>query len=251
MTFQSPPRADERPGAPDLDGVDPIGRVGREIIHQVDPDRIAALLERRAATALLDELAGIVEALGTTEPRAGGRRASIVGRLLGRDLAVQARAREAHDHVRIRLQLAERRAQDVIGHMRDIDEAVAHVQRQRARLAEIAERGRVARDAFELGEAARPDAMARRLDHIAVLISAWDVAMAHLRLVRQYGELLLARYAHVRDVVVPQWRQRVEAAPLSAPDDAPAEPLREALASLLQATAPEPAVFPTAQDARV
>lgn len=250
MTSQSLHRGDAFPGPTDADGPDLIGRVGREIIHQVDPDRIAALLERRAASGLLEELAGIVEALSTGEARSAARRPSIVGRLLGRDLATQARAREAHDHVRIRLQLAERRAQDVIAHMRDLDEAVTHIQRQRTRLAEIAERGRGAFDAFELGDPARPDAMARRLDHLAVLISTWDVAVAHLRLVRQYGELLLARYAHVRDVVVPQWRQRVEASPM-ADDGTSAEPLREALASLLQATAPEPAVFPRAEDVRL
>ena len=90
--------------------------------------------------------------------------------------------------------------------------------------------------------------MARRLDHLAVLLSSWDIAIAHMRLVRQYGELLLARYAHVRDVVVPQWRRLVESP--QAVDDAN-DPLRDALANLLQATAPEPAVFPRAEDARV
>ena len=71
--------------------------------------------------------------------------------------------------------------------------------------------------------------------------------------VRQYGELLLARYAHVRDVVVPQWRRAVEIA-LTQDEDGDtqaAELLREALESLLQATAPEPAVFPSGKDLRV
>jgi hypothetical protein len=73
-----------------------------------------------------------------------------------------------------------------------------------------------------------------------------------MRLVRQYGELLLARYAHVRDVVVPQWRHAVEAALAADADDAmPDASLRDALASMLQSTAPGPAVLPTARDVRV
>lgn len=253
MTSHPLQAADDRTATVDAIEFDPVGRVGREIIRQVDPDRIAALIERRASSALLDELAGIVTALETADPRVSGRRAGIVGRLLGRDLAAQARARQAHEHVRIRLALAERRAQDVAAHIRELDEAVAHVRRQRARLAEIADRGREALDAFALGDAPRPDAMARRLDHLAVLVSSWDVAAAHMRVVREYGELLLARYAHVRDVVVPQWRRHAEAIlhPAAASDESPPDPLRAALASLLQATAPEPAVFPRAEDVRV
>lgn len=231
---------------------DPVGRIDREIIGQVDLDRATALIERRSTTALLDELAGIVQALDVAGSRAA-RRGGIVGRLLGRDLSAQAHARQAHEHIRIRLQRAERRAQDVAGHLRELDEAIVHVARQRARLAEIAERGREAIGAFALGSAALPDAMERRLGHLAMLLSSWDVAMAHMRLVRQYGELLLARYAHVRDVVVPQWRRGAEAA--MAPDAVdgmlPDAPLRGALESMLQSTAPGPAVFPTAQDVRV
>ncbi|HZX79742.1 MAG TPA: hypothetical protein VFE72_02160, partial [Lysobacter sp.] len=128
------------------------------------------------------------------------------------------------------------------------DAAVLHIGRQRARLAEIAERGRGALDAFAMAGPPRADAMGRRLDHLAVLISSWDVAAAHMRLVRQYGELLLARYAHVRDIVLPPWRSATTA---TDTHDGAAEPLREALASLLQAMAPEPAVFPGAQDLRV
>lgn len=231
---------------------DPVGRVGREIIRQVDLDRLAALIERRASAALLEELAGIAQAPETADPHGSGRRGGIVGRLLGRDLAAQARAREAHDHIRIRLQLADRRAADVRAHIAELDEAIAHVLRQRVRLAEITDRGRAALEAFALS-ASRPDAMERRLEHLAVLVSSWDVAIAHMRLVRQYGDLLLARYAHVRDAVVPQWRRQAEAAlAVERRDPAPAgEPLREALASLLQSTSPEPAVFPTASDVRV
>ncbi|HZX81261.1 MAG TPA: hypothetical protein VFE72_09955, partial [Lysobacter sp.] len=49
--------------APEDDDADPVGRVGREIIRGVDLDRVAALIERRSAAALLDELAGIAQAL--------------------------------------------------------------------------------------------------------------------------------------------------------------------------------------------
>ncbi|GAB1596974.1 hypothetical protein [Lysobacter claricitrinus] len=236
---------------------DPAGRVDREIICQVDLDRATALIERRSASGLLDELGAIVQALEVADSRTAPRRGTIVGRLLGRDLSAQARARQAHEHVRIRLQLAERRALDVLAHVRELDEASAHIARQRARLAEIAERGREAYDAFAVDASTRPDAMGRRLDHLTMLVSSWDVAIAHMRLVRQYDELLLARYAHVRDVVVPQWLRRADAA-LAVEDNADeydgpqlGEPLREALAVLLQVTAPEPAVFPRAEDVRV
>jgi hypothetical protein len=232
---------------------EPVGRIDREIIGQVDLDRVTALIERRSTAALLEELAGIVQALEVAQARTAARRGGIVGRLLGRDMPAQARARQAHEHIRIRLQLAERRAQDVVAHLRDLDEAIAHVVRQRTRLSDTAERGRDALDAFALHAGTLPDAMARRLGHLAMLVSSWDVAVAHMRLVRQYGELLLARYAHVRDVVVPQWRRECEAA-LSpdARDAAHADaPLRDALASMLQSTAPGPAVLPTARDVRV
>lgn len=241
------------PGNEGGDG-DPVGRIDREIIREVDLDRVSALIERRSASGLLEELAGIVQALEFAASRASPLRAGIVGRLLGRDLAQQARARQAYEHIRIRLHLAERRAVEVEAHGRELAEAVAHIGRQRARLAEIAERGRGAMDAFAVGAAPRQaDAMARRLDHLTLLISSWDIAAAHMRLVRQYGELLLARYAHVRDVVVPQWRRAVEIA-LTQDEDGDtqaAELLREALESLLQATAPEPAVFPSGKDLRV
>ena len=232
---------------------EPVGRIDREIIGQVDLDRTTALIERRSTSALLEELAGIVQALELAQTRATSRRAGIVGRLLGRDMPAQARARQAHDHIRIRLQLAERRAQDVVEHLRELDDAIAHVVRQRMRLSDIAERGREAHDAFALDAGALPDAMARRLGHLAMLVSTWDVAIAHMRLVRQYGDLLLARYAHVRDVVVPQWRRECEAAlsPDAVDGTLADAPLRDALASMLQSTAPGPAVFPTARDVRV
>jgi len=237
--------------APGGNEADPVGRVDREIIGQVDLDHASALIERRSASALLDELAGIVQALEV----AGGasRRPAIVGRLLGRDLPAQARARQAHEHIRIRLQLAERRAQDVVAHLHEIDDAIAHIVRHRTRLSENAARGRDAIGAFALAAGGAPDAMERRLGHLATLVSAWDVAVAHMRLVRQYGELLLARYAHVRDVVVPQWRRDAEAAMAPSEGDAmpPDASLRDALAMLLQSTAPGPAVFPTARDVRV
>lgn len=240
------------PGPVGIDG-EPVGRIDREIIRQVDLDRATALIERRSSAALLEELAGIVQALEVAGMRASTRRAGIVGRLLGRDMPAQARARQAHEHIRIRLQLAERRAQEVVAHLRELDEAIEHVARQRQRLAETAERGRDALGAFALEAGGLPDAMERRLGHLATLVSSWDVAVAHMRLVRQYGELLLARYAHVRDVVVPQWRRESEAAlaPEAADGGSPDLQLRDALASMLQATAPGPAVYPTAQDVRV
>jgi hypothetical protein len=232
---------------------DPVGRIDREIIGLVDLDRATALIERRSTSALLEELAGIVQALEVAQARGAARRSGIVGRLLGRDMPAQARARQARDHIRIRLQLAERRAQDVAGHIAELDDAIEHVVRQRTRLALTAERGRDARGAFSLEAGTLPDAMERRLGHLAMLVSSWDVAVAHMRLVRQYGELLLARYAHVRDVVVPQWRRDAECA--TAPDTVDGAladaPLHHALASLLQSSAPGPAVFPTAQDVRV
>jgi hypothetical protein len=232
---------------------DPVGRIDREIIGQVDLDRATALIERRSSSALLEELAGIVQALEVAQVQTVARRSGIVGRLLGRDMPAQARARQAHEHIRIRLQLAERRAQEVIVHLRELDDAIDHVVRQRMRLAQAAERGRDARGAFALESGVLPDAMERRLGHLAMLVSSWDVAVAHMRLVRQYDELLLARYAHVRDVVVPQWRRDADAAlHADGADGAPTDaPLRDALASLLQSTSPGPAVFPTAQDVRV
>ncbi|TZF88277.1 hypothetical protein [Cognatilysobacter lacus] len=232
---------------------DPVGRIDREIIGMVDLDRASALIERRSTSALLDELAGIVQALEVAGTRNAGRRAGIVGRLLGRDLPAQARARQAHEHIRIRLQLAERRAQDVVAHVHELDEAIGHVVRQRARLWETAERGRDALGAFALDACARPDAMERRLDHLTMLVGSWDVVVAHMRLVRQYDDLLLARYAYVRDVVVPQWRRESEAAmaPETADGMIPDEPLRGALELLLQATSPVPAVFPNGHDLRV
>ncbi|WP_133477646.1 hypothetical protein [Cognatilysobacter segetis] len=242
--FETPARLD----LPD----EPVGRIDREIIGQVDLDRATALIERRSTSALLEELAGIVQALEVAQARNAARRAGIVGRLLGRDMPAQARARQAHEHIRIRLQLAERRARDVAEHLRELDEAIAHVMRQRMRLSDIAERGREALGAFALEGGLPADAMARRLGHLAMLVSSWDVAVAHMRLVRQYGDLLLARYAHVRDVVVPQWRRECEAA--VSPEDEGMRidaSLRDALASMLQSTAPGPAVFPTAQDVRV
>ena len=232
---------------------DPGGRVGRGIIWQVAHDPPTALIERRSTSALLEELAGIVQALEVAQSRTVARRSGIVGRLLGRDLPAQARARQAHEHIRIRLQLAERRSQDVAAHIRELDEAIEHVVRQRMRLSQIAERGRDARGAFALEAGARPDAMERRLGHLAMLVSSWDVAVAHMRLVRQYGDLLLARYAHVRDVVVPQWKREAEAAMTPDADETavPDAPLRDALASLLQSTTPGTAVFPTERDLRV
>ncbi|GAB6195507.1 hypothetical protein [Lysobacter xanthus] len=235
---------------PDTPEPDPVGRMDREVIGQVDLDRASALIERRSSSALLDELAGIVQALEVADLRTAHRRPGIVARLLARDLSAQARARQARDHIRIRLQLAERRAQDVAAHICELDEAIAHVARQSARLVEIAERGRGAFESLAMRGESGPDPMERRLAHLGMLIRSWDVAVAHMRLVRQYGELLLARYAYVRDVVVPGWQRAVEAP--GGPDGAaPDGSLREALASLLHATSPEPAVFPRGADVRV
>ncbi|KLI98855.1 hypothetical protein [Luteimonas sp. FCS-9] len=186
------------------------GRVGAAMAHgaaalaALDAIDVAAALDAGAAAMLVERLRAVHLAMRADDPRALRRKAGLLGRLFGRDLALQAEADALAARLGVLLRDADRAA----------DALAAHVDGQRACL----DRLEAALDALRRAAADhRPPvddddavrlARERRLQHLLDVDAAHALGARQLALLHAQGLALLARYRNIRDVLVPAWRQR-------------------------------------------
>ncbi|WP_369933319.1 hypothetical protein [Xanthomonas tesorieronis] len=170
-------------------------------------DAVGQLLAPRDAAAdsgaaLVRELEHIQQALQARDPQRIRRASGVLGRLLGRDLETQAEAETLSAQLGVVLLRADRHAyalqQRLDGH---------------GALAAAAEAGVAALERWIVAVPAMAsvaplaDAWSRRLQHLQRLAAAWRLEAAQWRLLQQQGNDLLQRYRHIREVLLPAWRQ--------------------------------------------
>jgi fused signal recognition particle receptor len=168
-----------------------------------------ALAQRDAAAdsgaALVRELEHIQQALQARDPHRIRRASGVLGRLLGRDLEAQAEAETLSSQLGVVLLRADQQALGLQQRLDDhgamaaaADAGVAALERWIA----AAAAGAAAASAAQLTEA-----WSRRLDHLQRVAAAWQLEAAQWRLLQQQGNELLQRYRHIREVLLPAWRQ--------------------------------------------
>ncbi|NYF18785.1 fused signal recognition particle receptor [Xanthomonas sp. JAI131] len=155
-----------------------------------------------SGAALVRELEHIQQALQARDPHRIRRASGVLGRLLGRDLEAQAEAETLSSQMGVVLLRADQQA---LGLQQRLDDHGA--------MAAAADAGVAA---LERWIAAAPvpasgtqltEAWSRRLDHLQRVAAAWRLEAAQWRLLQQQGNELLQRYRHIREVLLPAWRQ--------------------------------------------
>ncbi|MDR6671957.1 hypothetical protein [Xanthomonas sp. 1678] len=165
-----------------------------------------------AGAALVRELEQIQQALQALDPQRIRRDSGVLGRLFGRDLERQAEAETLHAQLGVVLLRADQHATrlqlaiDAHAAMADLAEAgMAALERW------IGAAAAPASAAAAAGAAALGEAWSRRLDHLRRVVATWQLEAAQWRLLEQQGRELSQRYRHIRDVLLPAWRQAASA----------------------------------------
>lgn len=183
-----------------------FGADALQALQRIDTD--AALIDTPAQT-LVTRLGALHLALQSHAPARIRRQVGWFGRLLGRDVELQAQSEALAGRLGVLLLDAEGAAQALAGHGRQQGQVQQQLEAALAELDLLASRA----DAWCQQQTAAPDAHLRdalrqRVQHLR------QVHAAHALLARQLGVLqaqthdLLARHRTIGDVLVPAWRQQ-------------------------------------------
>lgn len=233
---------DRTPGA---SGAEAAREFAADIVASVNLDAVDAQLAQWPATALLHELEAVVAAIESVDPGRQRRRTGFWGRLLGRDLVAQAQPDPVITRVRLGLAAAQAHAGQLTARSAELERLSSAIQQQAHRLARAIadERARLTGSApVESAAAEQWSARHRRLDHLEAIVASWHASVAHMTLVNDHADQLLARYAQVRDLLVSLWREQNAAKAISAHlDPASLDRLRSLTpASLRSSIPPDP-----------
>ena len=181
------------------DAVDALVRIDTDPV--LDPAPAAALVERLEALHL---------AMRAQDARALRRGTGLVGRLLGRDLRVQARARELAERLGVLLVGADRAARALAAHAAAQADAGARIRAACLGLDALVSQVQAWRDGLCAPERSTPlqVALEQRLDHLGRVAAAHGLTARQLELLHEQNAGLLARYNNIRDALLPAWRQR-------------------------------------------
>lgn len=194
-------------------------------------DTVDACLTELPTAALLAELDAIVAAIDSSIPSRQRQRSGFFGRLLGRDLVAMATSDEAEMRVKLHLAAGSDIAKRLADQATRLEVLVPELRAQAGRL-------RVpVIDADEVNDPQRRAAMATN----------WEAAATHVELVHAHAMQLLRRHAHVREVLVPAWRQHLTLAASGGRNEAASiarlgQTLREQLAAFHATTPRSPSV---------
>ncbi|MBD7921519.1 hypothetical protein H9658_06125 [Xanthomonas sp. Sa3BUA13] len=170
-------------------------------------DAVGQTLAQRDTTpdsgaALVRELEHIQQALQARDPHRIRRASGVLGRLLGRDLEAQAEAETLSSQLGVVLLRADQQA---LGLQQRLDDHGAMAAAADAGVAAL-ERW-IAAAPVPVSGTQLTEAWSRRLDHLQRVAAAWQLEAAQWRLLQQQGNELLQRYRHIREVLLPAWRQ--------------------------------------------
>lgn len=186
---------------------------GADVLDDALEARLLEALDHAPAAALVSRLDELRRALQADSPRLARRGTSLVGRLLGRDVLAEARARQLREQLGVLLARADEDAgalrgrstlqqallDRVAGAISAIDARIAQA---RAWLEAHPEAGAAP------GIVASPrERLQQRLAQLDTVRASWTTGAAQLALVRDQSLDLLARYQRIRDVLLPTWQQ--------------------------------------------
>ena len=162
--------------------LDAIAVFGDGVVREARHAEAIASLGGSPVPGLLDSVHALQAVLLSANPKALRRRVGWIGRLLGRDLVLEAEGRAFRERLRVLVLDAEAR----LAAFARFDEAIA-MQEQRL----LASIGALDSAIGELGTAmpaaqpeAIPDALERRRQHLLSLQQAWRITAAQLALTR-------------------------------------------------------------------
>ncbi len=173
---------------------------------------VEAALDAAPAAALVARLQALRLAMHADDARGLRRKVGLLGRLFGRDVALQADADALAVRIGVLLHDADRAADALAAHAATQQACIDTVEAGCARLAEVEAAGRAQLAALpppaDAMAAGAPAQFARRLDHLRSVQATHALTARQLALLRTQSTTLLARYRNIRDVLVPAWRQR-------------------------------------------
>ncbi|WP_269791551.1 hypothetical protein [Stenotrophomonas sp. Iso1] len=190
-----------------------VASYGAGLLAMVE-QRASAAGDGHAAARLVAEMDNIHQAMRAHDTGAIRRSVGLLGRLLGRDVEVQAQAERLAGQLDICLLRAD-------GIVTEVQGALPVHQQQAVLAAEAvsaidawAEAGeRVLQDAVAQAGAADSTltvaALQRRLHHLRGVARLRALEASQLQLLHAQSVELLERYQRIRDVLLPLWRQQV------------------------------------------
>lgn len=228
---------------------DALEHACRALTSSVDVVAIARQIAAFPAAPLIAELDALVSTLVNAQPRGAALQAGLIGRILGRDLVLQAHPDPVDDRIRLHRLAAHTRAEalsaaiaalaDTERQLRDATEALDTLLEQGPGAAEpVTERA----GSGTIGE----DINARRANHLKSTVESWRAVDAHLAMAVQFGLSVLDRHAQVRDVLLPLWREHGAAAAVGDQLGAPAANTLQTLGDTLARQIRELATLPPA-----
>ncbi len=158
-----------------------------------------------AAARLVAEMDNIRQAMSAADGRQLRRSVGLLGRLLGRDVEAQARAEQLARQLDVCLLRADGCVQELLQELELNLQQVARMQVAVAAIEEWAGAGEaIPAPVDTLAQAA----LQRRLQHLRGLAQLRYTEAGQLRLLHAQGVELIERYQHIRDVLLPLWRQQ-------------------------------------------
>lgn len=202
---------------------------GQGVVDRVDLGPISERLAALPTAALLSDLDAILAGISTSDAQGSARRAGLIGRLLGRDLVAQADPDPPEQRVRVHLLVANEHAATLQGELHWLAAASTALRVEIAALSVAIDEARTRLASMAEVPAAVLDPGLRRIRYLEAIAASWTQAQAQVCLALEHGRLLVSRFEHARDLLVPLWRQHAAARALSG---ALAAPEAQRLASL-------------------
>ncbi|MCD9029852.1 hypothetical protein LDO26_16805 [Luteimonas sp. BDR2-5] len=200
------------PQVPTPAGALAIAGYGDDALAALAAIDVEAALDASPAAVLVQRLGALHLAMRADDARGLRRKVGLIGRLLGRDVALQADADALAARIGVLLRDVDRAADALATHAAAQQACIDAVEAGCARLAQVEAEGQARLDAMPAAADTLPgDAaaqLARRLDHLRTVLTTHALTARQLALLRAQSTALLARHRNIRDVLVPAWRQR-------------------------------------------
>ncbi|WP_024889705.1 hypothetical protein [Luteimonas huabeiensis] len=197
------------PAPAGLDSVAGAARYGQAALDDLAAVGVDAALDPAPAAALVARLESLRLAMQSADPAGLRRRVGLIGRLLGRDVALESEAGALAARLGVLLHEADRAAEALAAHAAGQANCAGRVEAGCRRLAGLEADARAwLRAAADAVPAPLREALDGRLDHLRTVLATHELAARQLALLQEQSAGLLARYRNIRDVLLPAWRQR-------------------------------------------
>lgn len=206
----------QNPPPVDLDDALAVVAYGQVSINPELDARLAQAMDSTSAAALVARMDELRRALQADNPRLVRRGVGLLGRLAGRDVEAEAQAQELKSRLVTLIAAADRSAaalsgqvaaqqlahEDAAAAATDIDAAIAQARHW-------LENNPTAGTTVDAAGLMSPrQRLEQRLHQLAGVRDAHALARHQMQLLRDQNLDLLARYQHIRDTLLPVWRQQ-------------------------------------------